>query len=355
MPNRRAENSPRPSSSSQPSKERPVRDSSRRTSSAKESTRRRRSSTASSGRAGPVALQRPHEWTARLPPDLRRRVGTRGRAGADQRRDRAVTAASARRTARVLGRHHGEQVLLHAKERADLVQRLARRVDQILVAEHVDLLAREQSVEVRELLAVATEPPVVPERRPARVDAGVLGRARLGEIADRFEPVGPQRASSSSAHGRRDRARRRSASRPARAARCAAARRGRRDRTACSRRGAPAPARRRTGLRTRRAARSTPARCGRRRARAAAAGGAPAHRKNFGSLTGDRNSSGCGSKARWSAVVPALGAPMIRKSGSTGGTSDGRSRNSTERIDLLEIVTVSTRRGEVKENRATAR
>jgi len=45
-------------------------------------------------------------------------------------------------------------------------------------------------------------------------------------------------------------------------------------------------------------------------------------RKNFGSLTVDMNNPGWAARAAWRAVVPALGAPMIKKSGkATGETS----------------------------------
>src|SRR5664280_3081429 len=44
-------------------------------------------------------------------------------------------------------------------------------------------------------------------------------------------------------------------------------------------------------------------------------GGGPSHRKNFGSFTGDRYRSGWWASAAWSAVVPAFGAPIRRKSG----------------------------------------
>src|ERR1700678_3666341 len=45
-------------------------------------------------------------------------------------------------------------------------------------------------------------------------------------------------------------------------------------------------------------------------------GGGPSVRKNFGSLTGDRYRLGCRESAACSAVVPALGTPATRKSGS---------------------------------------
>src|ERR1700722_18087802 len=45
-------------------------------------------------------------------------------------------------------------------------------------------------------------------------------------------------------------------------------------------------------------------------------GGGPSERKNFGSLTGDRYRPGCRESAACSAVVPALGTPATRKSGS---------------------------------------
>src|SRR5215469_2431465 len=51
------------------------------------------------------------------------------------------------------------------------------------------------------------------------------------------------------------------------------------------------------------------------------AGGGPSVRKNLGSFTADRYRSGCRAIAAWRAVVPALGAPAIKKSGSATATS----------------------------------
>ena len=59
-------------------------------------------------------------------------------------------------------------------------------------------------------------------------------------------------------------------------------------------------------------------------------GGGPSLRKNFGSLTLDMNRLGCAASAACRAVVPALGAPMMKKSGkATGETS------SAEPVDRL--------------------
>jgi hypothetical protein len=54
-------------------------------------------------------------------------------------------------------------------------------------------------------------------------------------------------------------------------------------------------------------------------------GGGPSVRKNFGSFTADMNRLGWAARAAWSAVVPAFGAPMMKKSGrATGGDLLGR-------------------------------
>src|SRR5215471_1673311 len=67
-------------------------------------------------------------------------------------------------------------------------------------------------------------------------------------------------------------------------------------------------------------------------------GGGPLVRKNFGSLTGDMNSSGCPARAACSAVVPALGAPITRKSGrATVVTSSPRSRYPSISINLVVL------------------
>src|SRR5580693_3628427 len=44
-------------------------------------------------------------------------------------------------------------------------------------------------------------------------------------------------------------------------------------------------------------------------------GGGPSERKNLGSLTADMKSRGCRASVACSAVVPAFGAPITRKSG----------------------------------------
>ena len=54
------------------------------------------------------------------------------------------------------------------------------------------LFAREHGEEVLELCAVAAEPRVVPERRPALGDAFGLCCASVREAVDRFEPVRPR-------------------------------------------------------------------------------------------------------------------------------------------------------------------
>ena len=118
----REANSPRPSSSSQPSKSRPVSSSSRRTSSAKTATRRRRSPTDSSGRRVPL---RCNAQTMGLLAARHTSGRTCAPAAAPARIARAMPAD--RRDERherpaVLGRDQREKVLLDAEECTDGVQ-----------------------------------------------------------------------------------------------------------------------------------------------------------------------------------------------------------------------------------------
>ena len=82
--------------------------------------------------------------------------------------------------------------LLDAQEPADGIERPGRGIDQVPVAQEVHLLTREDRQQVLELLAVTAEALVVPERRvPGRHPAGFCC-ARLAEVVDGLEAVGPQ-------------------------------------------------------------------------------------------------------------------------------------------------------------------
>ena len=92
----------------------------------------------------------------------------------------------------VLSRYLGQHALGDPEKRADLVESLRRLIHQQPVADDQDLLAREQRVQVLELLAVAAEADVVPEAGPARGDPAVLLATGPDEVADRLEARRPQ-------------------------------------------------------------------------------------------------------------------------------------------------------------------
>ena len=92
----------------------------------------------------------------------------------------------------VLARHLRDDPGPHAQEGADRVERQPRRVDQVPVAQDEDLLPREQPEQPLKLLAIPAEAGVMPERRPARRDPALLGRARGREVPDGIQPGGPQ-------------------------------------------------------------------------------------------------------------------------------------------------------------------
>jgi len=115
-----------------------------------------------------------------------------GVAGAHAERDGAVGERALRVRGDVLPRDRGEQPGLDPEERADLVEGGGRLVDQQPVTQDQHLLAREQRERVRELLAVAAEPLVVPEGRPAGRDPLLLLGAGADEVADRLQPGRPQ-------------------------------------------------------------------------------------------------------------------------------------------------------------------
>ena len=205
---------------------------------------------------------------------------------------------------------------VHAEEAEDHVQRLDRALAQVAVAQHEHLLARHDLVEPLQLLAVPAELEVAPERRPAAGRPPLLQVRRPAGSRPRARGRPTTGGSSWSAPGRSGRAAARSSARPGTAStmrllrlvvvqverrRLAAqgARRGVR-RTAPR---SPCAARRTRGTSSRRP--------GRRRTAAA-----PSVRKYLGSLTRDMNSCGCRARATCRAVVPALGAPMTKKSGS---------------------------------------
>ena len=161
-------------------------------SSAKNRTRARRSSTASLGRSVPPRCKVRTRGTLTVRQTF---GGINAPAAAPARIAEARTRFARRRndeSTRILGRHDVEEVLLDAEERGDGVQGFEGGIDQLLVAQHVDLRFREEAVQVFELLAVEAQVAVVPERSPSIRDAGVLGRACSHEVADGFEAVRPR-------------------------------------------------------------------------------------------------------------------------------------------------------------------
>ena len=134
------------------------------------------------------ALQRTGESGAHLP----RKVPP-GRGGAArQPGHRPVGQRTARVRGDVLPRHLGDDPPAHAEEIADLVERRRRCVQQRAVAQDAHLLPGEPQEQVLQLLGVAAEPRVVPERGPPGRGPGVLLGAGADEVADRFQPGRPQ-------------------------------------------------------------------------------------------------------------------------------------------------------------------
>ena len=127
--------------------------------------------------------------------------GGRGQAG-DHAADRAARALRQRHRAvpqrrlrvggDVLPRYLGQHARLDPEEGADPVQGLRGFVDHQPVAQHEDLLAREEREQVLELLAVPAQPGVVPEAGPAGRDPAVLLAARPDEVTDRLQARRPQ-------------------------------------------------------------------------------------------------------------------------------------------------------------------
>ncbi len=210
-------------------------------------------------------VQLPDQRAAGLAPGLRREELPRGGAGPDDRPEQLRPRARVHERPRVARRDLGDHVLGDPEEPGDPVEGGARVVDEVPVAQHQHLLAREVLEEVGDLAAVHPETAVVPERRPALVDAPRLAGAGLHDVGARLEPVGPQ------VHpvgvGPVDRvAQHRDQLGPRQvASRSGAGRRGGRGRTACSRPPAAGRPHRRTGRGSAAAARSTRGCCARRR------------------------------------------------------------------------------------------
>ena len=188
----------------------------------------------------------------------------------------------------------------------------------VAVAQHQHALPVDVAEQVGELLAVPAElarsARTAPSlRRSARARARTPPRSRPPARARRTTG-----ASSCCRRGRWGRAPPRSAGRGAAARRSGAGRRGARGRTACSRRARTRPARRRRAARSRRAARPTPAGSAGRPGPRQCGGGASSHIQYFGSFGEDMKTSGWRVSAACSAVVPAFGAPRMRKSGRAG-------------------------------------
>ena len=94
--------------------------------------------------------------------------------------------------ARVVARDRRDVALGDAEEPAHLVDRLGRRLDDVVVAHHQHPLAVDVPIEVLELAAVEPEVLVAPERRPAGVDPlPLLGEGPL-EVRLALEAVGPE-------------------------------------------------------------------------------------------------------------------------------------------------------------------
>ncbi|ALE84768.1 hypothetical protein XF36_17810 [Pseudonocardia sp. HH130629-09] len=89
--------------------------------------------------------------------------------------------------AHVVAGHPGDHLRRDAEEGAHPVRRDGRVVAQLPVAQQKHLLPVEQRGQVRELLPVATLGGVVPEVRPAGVDAALLVAQRRQEVGLRFQ------------------------------------------------------------------------------------------------------------------------------------------------------------------------
>ena len=81
---------------------------------------------------------------------------------------------------------------LHAQEAEDPVQGDRRLVDELAVAQQQHPLAVDVLEQVGDLAAVHPEPLVVPERRPALVDALGLAAYGLDDVGARLEAVHPE-------------------------------------------------------------------------------------------------------------------------------------------------------------------
>ena len=217
-------------------------------------------------RAGGLSAASPRvpSRSAPRPAARRRRTGGAPPPVRPSSRPSRVRARPAARCAAAPADHAG----LDAEEPADAVRRLPGRVPEVAVADQEHLLAREQPVQVVELLAVAAEGGVVPEVRPARGDPLGLAVERRREVRLGFQArvpqVRPVRVGALRGvpqHGDEPGVGQELADpRPGR--------RGRRGRTPSTHRTAPRPGPRRTAPRSRR---------GSRRARPRR-GGRPAHR-----------------------------------------------------------------------------
>ncbi len=161
-------------------------------SSRKWSTSSRRCSTGSVGRWVRSRSKRCDQRALRAAPDLRRDVGAEHGAGADRCTQHGVELAvggPAGGVGRRDARHHAG---VDAEELEDPVEGVLLVVDQLLVAQHVHLLAREDAEQVLELLAVAAELEVAPERREAVVGTPAFQAAGGEEVSFGLEAVGAQ-------------------------------------------------------------------------------------------------------------------------------------------------------------------
>ncbi len=139
-----------------------------------------------------AALQEPFERLGEGGASRARQVAPRGRGSPLDQGNSPVAGGALRVGGHVLARHLRDDPRPHAQEGADLVERQRRRVDQVPVAQDEDLLPREQPEQPLQLLAIPAEAGVMPERRPARRDPAVFGRARGREVPDGIQPGRPQ-------------------------------------------------------------------------------------------------------------------------------------------------------------------
>src|SRR4051794_5240061 len=137
----------------------------------------------------PAELEGPRQRAAGPAPDLRRGVRAGGGSEPDDPAEGFGPQPGADEPTRGVGGDRADPALLDAEGGGDGAEGLDRAADEREVAQYEDAVPVDVREEVGQLLAVATEPSVVPERCPAGADAILLGAAGGQEVRLGLEPV----------------------------------------------------------------------------------------------------------------------------------------------------------------------